>query len=768
MNQYDQFADEGLYEDFGLSPTVGASPVVQAPAAPPPQPASVLSNDAALAPRGIASLVPAPVIPAMPQPFGLSPEAVAMDSFDPLTGIFGGTQPVPTLVQPPAAPATQAPAASTTPGFGTDYYNGQRGTWVTQAASGGEGGGQTEQVFVPDRFQGDFTTQYSTAGGYKPFEGVIDPKVFGWAFQKGSNWQFDTMGARKEANEAAAAGPVMGNPETGEAYYANPTTVADPYAVTNEKGESSLDPRYGIKDVSGLVHGRTSYSPDKDHTTYVSAFFDPKTGKQVGQPVTETVKTPKADWIENLATAALFAAPSLFIPGFAPGAALMFGAKSASEGNVLGALAGLTGGIGAIPGVDIPGMDTLKTVGNAAKTVSALTSGDPLQILGAAANLSGSEDLATVSKVANTAALANAALSGDPNAILKLATTYGPDVVDLIKGAPDTGDEVDRLLARYPAPIPDTGDELARLEARYPKPEPTAYVSPEDADIIYGGATTSATPAPLPPDLVDQLIAAGVDTGTEGTSTGIDTGAAPPQPPAPAPIPQDIADQLIAAGLDAGTPGTSTGIGAEAPSTRLSNEELNKFLEDISTGGQFTSTGSSDVDQLLNELAGNKPSSLTEQAKFLESNVEDRGTIDQLLRDYAIDTGQLQGEYAGVGNLPEDFYVTDKGTVKSTYSGEEGTFDEQGNFVPVTAGAAGAAGAAGGTKPVTKTPTTTGVTTAKSSVDPALLAALSMMMTQQPQTEKERVNAAKIAAKSPFGTLPYSDILDAYDQIYGA
>ena len=135
MNQYDQLADEGLYEDFGLSPTVGTAPVVQAPAAPSPQPAGVLSNDAALAPRGIASLVPVqsiaapvsspvappiaapiaapappPVIPAMPQPFGLSPEAVAMDSFDPLTGVFGGTQPVPTLVQPPAAPAP-SPAA---------------------------------------------------------------------------------------------------------------------------------------------------------------------------------------------------------------------------------------------------------------------------------------------------------------------------------------------------------------------------------------------------------------------------------------------------------------------------------------------------------------------------------------------------------------------------------------------------------------------------------------------------------------------------------
>lgn len=728
MNQYDQFADEGLYEDFGLSPTVGASPVVQAPAAPSSQPVGVLSNDAALAPRGIASLVPAPVIPAMPQPFGLSPEAVAMDSLEPLTGVFGGTQPVPTLVQPRAAPAPSA-VAPLTPGFGTDYYNGQRGRWVTQTVGGGEGGGQTEQVFVPDRVQTDFTTQYSTAGGYKPFEGNIDPKAFGWAFQKGSNWQFDTMGARKEANEAAAAGPVMGNPETGEAYYANPTTVADPYAVTNEKGESSLDPRYGVKDVSGLVHGRTSYSPDKDHTTYVSAFFDPKTGKQVGQPVTETVKTPKADWIENLATAALFAAPSLFFPGFAPGAALMFGAKSASEGNVLGALAGLTGGIGAIPGADIPGMDTLKTVGNAAKTVSALTSGDPLQILGAAANLSGSEDLATVSKVANTAALVNAALSGDPNAVLKLATTYGPDVVDLIKGAPDTGDEVDRLLARYPAPAPDTGDELARLEARYPKPEPTAYVSPEDADIIYGGASTSAAPSP-----------------------------------APASIPQDIADQLIAAGLDAGTPGTSTGIGVEASSPGMSDEELNKFLEDISTGGQFTSTGSSDVDQLLNELAGNKPSSLTEQAKFLESNVEDQGTINQLLKDYAIDTGQLQGEYAGVGNLPEDFYVTDKGTVKSTYSGEEGIFDERGNFVPVMAGAPVSPvtpPAAGGTKPVAKTPTTMPSTPAQSGLDLNSLMLLAAAMSNQPTPEEKIIygQAPTRSVADIFGMADLTDLL---------
>ena len=233
----------------------------------------------------------------------MSFDQTAGDELGPVTGVDLG---ISAPAQAPASSPAQAPAASTTPGFGTDYYNGQRGTWVTQAASGGEGGGQTEQVFVPDRFQGDFTTQYSTAGGYKPFEGTIDPKAFGWAFQKGSNWQFDTMQARKEANEAAA-NPVYASygegSQGGDAGL--PVAVADPYAVTNEKGESSLDPRYGIKDVSGLVHGRTSYNPDKDHITYVSAFFDPKTGKQVGQSVTETVKQARDVWGDALFSLAM-------------------------------------------------------------------------------------------------------------------------------------------------------------------------------------------------------------------------------------------------------------------------------------------------------------------------------------------------------------------------------------------------------------------------------------------------------------------------------
>ena len=329
------------------------------------------------------------------------------------------------------------------------------------------------------------------------------------------------------------------------------------------------------------------------------------------------------------------------------------------------------------------------------------------------------------SAVANPlASAATAAILGKDPTMAAINSLIGQAIQAGKSGAPDTGDEVDRLLARYPAPAPAPT---------------TASVSPEDADLIYGGASTSAapspapavgstagTPAPPPPDLINQLIAASVDTGTEGTSTGVNTGAPPPPPPPPpATIPQDIADQLVAAGIDTGTPGTSTGIGvgAPAPSTGLSDEELNKFLDDISTGGQFTSTGSSDIDQLLNDLAGNKPSSLSEQAKFLESNVEDQDTINKLLKDYAIDTGQLQGEYAGVGNLPEDFYVTDKGTIKSTYSGEEGYFDKTGTFVPITGGTTakgggtgGGTGGTGGGAP-TKTATPTGTTPAQSGLD---------------------------------------------------
>lgn len=290
------------------------------------------------------------------------------------------------------------------------------------------------------------------------------------------------------------------------------------------------------------------------------------------------------------------------------------------------------------------------------------------------------------------------------------------ETYDLLKQLPDnkaTTNAVETILKGQDTTV-GSGDDL------------TGGVSNEDLDTLLGtgltgagttsGAGTSAGDEQTGGTLLDQLTAAGVDTGTAGTSTGYtgeDTGA-------------------------------DTGEGGEGA--------------DTSEGGEGGDSG--DVNK----------NTLSEQAKFLESNVEDQDVVNQLLKDYAVDSDQLLG---GIGNIGEDFTVTDKGTIKSTYSGEEGYFDADGNFVtydvrpPYTSGGTGGTGGGAPTK-TTKPTTPTRPTTAQSTFDPALLFALSSMLGQKPETPRERENAARIAAKSAFGGLPYQDIVDAYNDIYGA
>ena len=874
MAWYDNLGDEQFTEDFSLpagdfyaapppppivpiaaqAPAVVAAPMV-APAPSPFVSAPVEQPTVKAFDTGIGSLVAAPVAAPVytpaPSPANLFGLDIAPE-FDPTVGLPAFTSaPAPSPVQAPApSSAAQAPATPTKYGYWkTVDYGGMGGE------GGGQGYSQTEWVSTPD-----LASQYENVANYKPYEGSIDPKAFSWAkpAQSGADiygiWNFDTKSGRETASEEYArsvANPVVVNPETGESYTPSAPVVSNPFTTTDKEGNATLDPSYGLKDVSGLVHG-TMQAPEKDgkHITTYSAFFDPKTGKQVGNYATRTVEIPKTNWIENLVTNALFALPALTLPGFAAGQALMSGAKSASEGNVLGALSGLAGGIGSLPGIDPSTVSAVKTAGDVASKISALTSGDPLQQLGAIAGITGSEDLATASKAANTVALLNAAASGNPNAVMKLVTTLGPSAVDLLTGGPGamTAGEADERkgvsevtdlinnLAFAPTPSPAPAPAAAAPSAA-PEPAPAPPVSLDDLAKLY-------EPAPAPPSLDDlaQLYAPADVTGLPPPPPPAPT---PAPTPAPAPAPStdtgeeeteseedkegteaaidaltkgaDTAAGVSGADLTAGTSDQTvqdlldaglTGTGAEGTTTALSDEELDKFLEDISAGGSsVTSEDTSDLDTLLSQLSGedtNKPSSLSEQAKFLESNVEDAGDIDQLLKDYAIDTGQLQGEYSNVGaldkdytvgdtgkildagtndladqflggNLEEDYVVTDRGTVKSTYTGEEGTFDADGNWVPYTGGTGGVSGTSGtggtggtGGGTPAKTTTTTTPTAAKSSFDPMALFALSAMLSQQPETVKERENAARIAAKSAFGALPYSDILDAYNQIYGA
>ena len=112
-----------------------------------------------------------------------------------------------------------------------------------------------------------------------------------------------------------------------------------------------------------------------------------------------------------LRDAALYAA-SLAIPGAAPFVQGLNAVKALEQGNILGAIASGAGALGGA-GFTIPTelTDTLKYV-NAAQ---ALASGDPSQILSAAASLTGSSDLKVASAALNAV---QAIQSGNPTAML--------------------------------------------------------------------------------------------------------------------------------------------------------------------------------------------------------------------------------------------------------------------------------------------------------------------------------------------------------------
>ena len=422
-------------------------------------------------------------------------------------------------------------------------------------------------------------------------------------------------------------------------------------------------------------------------------------------------------------------------------ASLVSGAKAASEGNVLGALTGLAGGIGAIPGAEIPGMDTLKTVGNAAKTVSALTSGDPLQILGAAANLSGNEDLATASKVANTAALAKAAISGDPNAILKLATTYGSDVGEVIKGAVGagagdmTGGEADERKGAS-----DTYNTLANL--------PDGKATANAVDTILKGQNTSVgtgedlTGGISGEDLNTLLgsgvlgVGTGADTsvGGEGADTSVGAGGADTVKRGGS-TSSDVIDQLAAAGLDAGTEGTSTGVNTGV-GTGADTVEGGEGIEgaDLTEGEAEERKGVADVNDLLASLGYTSTS----------GEDEDRRSVSDVLADLT-------------GGEMTDREAEDRAATKEIID----TF----GYTPGTTGA-GRGGGGGGTtsKPTTKTTTTTPPPPAQSGMDIGTLLALMSMMggEQQQAPQQQLMNLAGVrSVEDIFGPQPQSlaDIL---------
>jgi hypothetical protein len=585
----------------------------------------------------------------------------------------------------------------------------------------------------------------------------------------------------------------MGTPK-----YTYSETEFDPNGnIIKEAQPIGLDPRYNLKDTSGLIHGSKSVWVDPTHMQYTYSFFDPKTGKQVGDQIQETVKVEQSmsDKLAGLIMNAAMGAIAGPMAGALGGGALGAGLAGAAMGGAGASVAGgdvlkgaLTGGLGAglgslasgyiNPAASAAGQavggGTLGDIVSGA-TKGALTSGTGALVSGKSitdALLSGAlgggvssgvnalvGEAGLPSAVANPlASAATAAILGkDPtmaafNSLLGQITkaagessagamTSGEaeerkgagETYDLLKQLPDnkaTTNAVDTILKGQGTTV-GSGDDL------------TGGISNDDLDALLGTGLTGA----------------GTTTGeeTSGATTGEETkgGETAGTSAGDEQTGGTLLDQLTAAGVDTGTAGTSTGYTGEdtGADTNVGGEGA-----DTSEGGEGGDSG--DVNK----------NTLSEQAKFLESNVEDQDVVNQLLKDYAVDSDQLLG---GIGNIGEDFTVTDKGTIKSTYSGEEGYFDADGNFVtydvrpPYTSGGTGGTGGGAPTK-TTKPTIPTKPTTAQSTFDPALLFALSSMFGQQPETPKERVNAAKIAAKSAFGALPYQDIVDAYNDIYGA
>ena len=638
-----------------------------------------------------------------PSPFGMSLDQVAGDGLDTLTGADLGI----------SAPATQAPA--------------------TQAPAPSPSAAPAPQQ------------------GYNPYSGELSPALLKLTPTSGADifgkWQFDTQADRANADYQAQYGF---NPESGQASAASYTgtpkyTYTEPEYDPNGNlikaaQPTGLDPRYNLKDTSGLVHGSKTVWVDPTHQQTTFSFFDPKTGKQVGDQIQETRKVEQS-WSDKLADIGM-ALASAAITGGTLGGQLFNVAKAAGTGNALGALTGalgIAGGAGDILGSDVASAAQFgqKAIGAG----SALASGDPLRMLGTAASLTGNEDLAAVSKAANTAALVNAAAQGNTGAIINLLASGAPTVFNAITGgagAMTSGEEEERKGAN------DVYELLKQL------PDNKATTNAVET-ILKGQDTTVGSGDDLTGGIsnedLDALLGAGL-TGA-GTTSGAGTSAGDEQTGG------TLLDELTAAGVDTGTAGTSTGYTGE--DTGADTGEGGEGA-DTSEGGEGGDSG--DVNK----------NTLSEQAKFLESNVEDQDVVNQLLKDYAVDSDQLLG---GIGNIGEDFTVTDKGTIKSTYSGEEGYFDADGNFVtydvrpPYTSGGTGGTGGGAPTK-TTKPTTPTKPTTAQSTFDPALLFALSSMLGQKPETPRERENAARIAAKSAFGGLPYQDIVDAYNDIYGA
>lgn len=786
----EDYLDDLLNEDFGSTPyqnnqaviPTAPAPVFSAPAAPAP-PAGLASL--AQAPAPIAAPIPAPpplisapatqytpppppVSTPAPSPFGVSLDQLAPSGLDALTGAGLG-------ISAPAsqAPATQAPAPAPAPAP------------VTQQ-------------------------------GYNPYSGELSSALLklgpasGAEMSGAGKWIFDTKADRDRADYEAQYGF---NPESGQASKASYTGTPkytyteaeyDPNGyLIKEAQPTGLDPRYNLKDTSGLVHGSKSVWVDPTHMQYTYSFFDPKTGKQVGDQIQETVKVEQsasdkiAGLLMNVAMGAIAGPMAGALGGGALGAGLAGAAMGGAGASVAGGdvLKGaLTGGLGA-------GLGNLASgyINPAAAAASSAVGGGTLGdiVSGATKGALTSGTGALVSGKSITDALLSGALGGGVssgvNALAgesglpaSVANPLASAATAAILGKDPTMAAINSLIGQITKAGGESGAGMTAGEAEERKgagetyatlanlPDNQATANAVDT-LLKGQDTTVGSGEDLTGGIGDEdlnaLLGSGVigvgtgdGAGTSGATTGEETkgGEAAGAATGDEQTGGTLLDQLTAAGVDTGTAGTSTGYtGEDIEGSGLTEGEAEERA------------GAGDVADLLSSLGYTSTS----------GEDEDRAGVASILGDM---TDREAEDRAGVsdvldsltGNLEEDYVVTDKGTIKSTYSGEEGYFDADGNWVPYTerppytsggtgtTSGTGGTGGTGGTTTKTTTPTTP--TAAQSTFDPALLFALSSMFGQQPETPKERENVAKIAAKSAFGALPYQDIVDAYNDIYGA
>ena len=244
--------------------------------------------------------------------------------------------------------------------------------------------------------------------------------------------------------------------------YSEPEYDPNGYLI-KEAQATGLDPRYNLKDTSGLIHGTKNVMLDPTHGQITYSFFDPKTGKQVGSQIQETyeIKQSMSDKLADI----IMAAGTAAVTGGTLGGQLFNVAKAAGSGNTLGALTGalgLAGGAGDLLGADVA--DLASKAKTAIGAGTALSSGDPLRILGAAAQVTGNQDLADLSKYANTAAIVSKAAQGDVGAAMNLLNIVGPTAFNQLTGQAksDEGAASAPSPAPSPAPAAEPAPEIGR------------------------------------------------------------------------------------------------------------------------------------------------------------------------------------------------------------------------------------------------------------------------------------------------------------------